>query len=897
MQTAERFSSDVVLSDGSLIRVAPVAPGDREALARFLEGLSSEALELRFNGPVGDRTRLLTWLLPSPNSFALAAWHEGTIVAHAAYHRMSPEVAEPGIIVAEPYWGRGLGTILLGQLSEAANADGISTLEHLVSASNPRVLTVIRDLGFPITQHFEPGLIRVTQPTSLSADVVERFSLREAASNAAAVRGFLRPRSVAVIGASTQRGTIGGELFHNCISGGFPGPVYPVNPNHPVVQSVVSYASISDCPGPVDLAIICVPAPAVLDVAEACASKGVRSLLVISAGFGESGEQGRALQRQLVETCRRHGMRLVGPNCMGIANTAPTVSLNAQFAALQPSPGSIGILSQSGAVGIALLDYANHLGHGMSSFVSVGNKADISGNDLLSYWETDDETNLILLYLESFGNPRKFAQIARRVSRKKPIVAVKGGRSAAGFRATQSHTGALVAASNVTVDALFRQSGVIRTDTLEEMFDVAAFLDSQPVPKGPNIGIITNAGGAGILATDACENAGLSVPELSAKTQEALRSFLRPDASVRNPVDMVASATRENYRTAIQILARDPGIDALVVIFIPPLELKASEVAQDILFAAGKIGGRVPIAAVLMASPDVPPLLSDGKVRLPSYQFPEAAVSAIAKAVEHGRWLATPDERPPTFPDVQRTRAATLVGTAVASGGGWLPPEKVQELLGYCGISTVAARYAATPEAAGAAADELGGQVVLKGIAPGVLHKRDAGAVVVGLEGRAAVESAARDMAARLASQGHPIERFLLQPQISEAVEMLVGVTHDSTFGPVVACGAGGTLVELVKDVVVRLAPLTEREADEMLASLRTYPLLTGYRGSPPADVTALRTLLLRVGRMADYLHGIVEMDLNPVMVLPDGKGVAVVDARVRVAETPPDIPLGAKKR
>ncbi len=897
MDEVARFTSDVVLSDGSIVRVTEATPADREAIVTFVGGLSSEAIELRFNGPVGSRDRLLEWLLPSPDTFVLLGWHEGAVMAQASYHRISPDVAEPGIIISERFWGKGLGSIMLGQLSEAAGAAGISTLEHLVSPNNSRILAVIRNLGFPITQHYEPGFVRVTQPTSLSREVIERFALREAAASAAAVRGFLRPRSVAVIGAARERGTIGGELFHNCLSAGFPGPVYPVNPKAAVVQSVPAYKSVMDVPGPVDLAILCVPSAMVVPTAEECAQKGVHSLVVISAGFGEAGEKGREMQQQLVDTCRRHGMRIVGPNCMGVANTSPAVNLNAQFSPERPVPGSIGILSQSGAVGLALIDYANHLGHGMSSFISVGNKVDISGNDLLNYWESDPDTKLILLYLESFGNPRKFAHIARRVTRQKPIVAVKGGRSAAGFRATQSHTGALVAASTVTVDALFRQSGVIRTDTLEEMFDVAVFLNSQPVPKGPNVAIVTNAGGAGILAADACENLGLSVPEMSPKTQEALRAFLRPDASVRNPIDMVASATRENYRTVSQIVARDPAVDALVVIFIPPLGLKAHEVAEDILFAAGKIGRRIPIVAVLMASTDVPPLLTQGDVRVPVYQFPEAAVTAIAKAVEYGKWLARPVEAPPTFTDIQKTKAASLVGVASSRGDSWLPSEKVQELLGYYGIPTVATKVVSTPEEAGAAAEALGGAIVLKGIAPGVLHKKDAGAVVLGLEGRAAVEAEARAMAHRLEAQGAVVQGFLVQPQIREAVEMLIGVTHDVTFGPMVACGAGGTLVELLRDVTVRLAPLTEREAEEMITSLKTYRLLQGYRGSAPCDVAALKDLLLRVGRLADDLHGIAEMDLNPVMVLPEGKGFAIVDARIRVAAMAPEIPLGAKKR
>lgn len=897
MDDSLHFTSDVGLRDGSIVRVAPAGPQDGPALGEFLHGLSAAAIEMRFNGPVADRTPLLKWLMPGPDSFGLLAWHGGKVVAHANYHVVSPGVAETGLLVADDFTGKGLGTILLGQLAERADEEGIFTFQHAIAPDNQRMLDVIRNTGFPLTQKFEKGLVKITHPTSLSQDVVERFALREAMANARAVSGFLKPTSLAVIGAARERGTIGGELFHNCLSGGFSGPVYPVNPNAEVVQSVLAYPSVLDCPGPVDLAIACVPASVMLQVAEQCGQKGVHSLLVISAGFAEASPEGRELQADLVDICRQHGMRLIGPNCMGIANTAPGVHLNGQFSTLRPLPGDIGILSQSGAVGLALIDYSNNLGHGMSSFVSVGNKADISGNDLLNYWEVDEATRLILLYLESFGNPRKFSRIARRVARKKPIVVVKGGRSPAGFRATQSHTGALVSTSSVTVEALFRQSGVIRVDTLEEMFDIAALLDSQPVPKGKNVAIITNAGGAGILAADACGNVGLQVPELSETTTRALRSFLRPDASVRNPVDMVASATVENYARTIQVIAKEPGIDAIVVIFIPPLTLKATVVADVIVEAARELHGSPSLVGVLMASKELPSILQSGDVKVPSFQFPEAAVSALAKAAEYGTWLSRPEEPAVVFEDIDKARAAAIVGSELTQGDHWLAQDKVQALLDCYHIPTAKAILVDSGPAAGTAAAEMGGKVVLKALAPKLLHKRDVGAVALGLEGAESVSRTATEMTAKLAKAGFPVTGFMVQEMLGNAIEMIVGVTHDSTFGPVVACGGGGTLVELIHDVSVRLAPMTGGEADEMISSLKTFQLLNGYRGSGQYDVAALRDLLLRVGRMADELQGIMELDLNPVMVLPEGRGLAVVDARVRVAEAAPEIPIGAKKR
>jgi acyl-CoA synthetase (NDP forming) len=582
---------------------------------------------------------------------------------------------------------------------------------------------------------------------------------------------------------------------------------------------------------------------------------------------------------------------------MGIINTDPKFNLNGQFTPYKPIPGKIGFLSQSGALGIAIIDHASRLGLGMSTFVSVGNKADISSNDLIQYWEGDDNTNLILLYLESFGNPRKFARIARRVGRKKPIIAVKGGRSTAGFRATQSHTGALVAASDVTVDALFRQAGVIRTDVLTEMFDVAALFTTQPIPKGDNVAIITNAGGAGILAADACESLGLQVPELADETQVALKDFLSSAAGVRNPVDMVASATSNDFARAIRAVANDPNVDALIVIFIPPMALRPEEVAGEILKAAQELGGRIPILSTFMASHGSPEILSDGQNRIPSYPFPEAAARALSRAVQYGKWLAMPEGNASIFSDVRREDAVAIVAHALREGERWLTPEEIENLLSCYGVSLVKTLRAATPEEAGRAALELGGQVALKAIAPGLVHKTEAGAVRLALSGKEETQEAAEQMISQLGSAGLKSTGFMIQPMVPSGIEMLVGVTHDPVFGPIVVCGAGGVLVELLKDAVVRITPLTDQDASEMIRSLKTFPLLNGYRGGPRYDVTALEQLILRVGALVEDIQEIGELDLNPVIVLPEGQGISLVDARVRVAEALPALPFGAKKR
>ena len=895
----EEFTSDVALRDGSLVVVRPAGAEDRSLLLEFVGALSPKTLSLRFAHPTSPEAALQQ-MIPAANDFALIAIRENRVVGHAGYQVTAPGRAEAAIVIADAYQSRGLGTLLLGELAEAANALGVLEFESLVVPENNGMIKLLGDLGFPTALKVEPGLIRVTFPTSVSPEVLETFEKREATAAAAALKGFFQPRSVAVIGASRERGTIGGELFRNILDSGFKGPVYPVNQKSDVVQSVLAYRSVLDCPGPVDLAVLVVPARAVIQAAKECAKKGVRSLVVISAGFAEVGEAGALIQSELAGLCAENGMRLIGPNCMGIANTDPEVSLNAQFAPFKPVPGRMGFLSQSGALGIAVIEETSRLGLGLSTFASVGNKADISGNDLIEYWETDDKTALILLYLESFGNPRKFARITRRVTRKKPIIAVKSGRSAAGFRATQSHTGALLAASDVTVDSLFRQSGVVRVDTIGEMFDAAALLSTQPVPKGGRVAIVTNAGGAGILAADACEDLGLKVPELAPGTQSELRSFLPATAGLKNPVDMIASATPDDYARAIRAVANDPGVDALFVIFIPPIAISAGDVASEILHETANLGGRIPLLTTFMAAHGAAEILSDGNTRVPSYPFPETAAKALSKAVEYGRWLATSQGAVRTFSDIRKGEAAAIVAKALAGsdgGGRWLSPEETKGILSCYGISLVNTVLAKTPEEAGAAARLIGQKVALKGVAPGLLHKTEAGAVRLNLLGEDETKSAAEEMLERLGTQHIEATGFLIQPMVPPGDEMLVGVTSDPVFGPVVACGAGGVLVELLRDVSVRVAPLTDKDAREMIASLKTYPLLTGYRGGPRYDVKALEEAVLRVGALVEDVREISELDLNPLIVLPEGQGVCVVDARVHVSETRPPLPLGAKKR
>jgi acetate---CoA ligase (ADP-forming) len=896
MSSVETFKSDVVLKDGSTVTIRPAGAKDRPLLSNFLGSLSEESLVLRFFTGGFDKKGAVEKLLPSSDCFSLIAFRETNIVGQAAYYVEKGNRAEVSVIVADKYQGKGLGTILVGQLAQFANAKGIETFEAMVMPENAKMLDVFKTLGFKAELKAQQGSIGVTFSTSLDPSVIERFERRDAIASESALGNFLKPKSIAVIGASRDPSSIGGELLHNILEAGFNGPVYPVNDKADVVQSVIAYRSVMDCPGPVDVAIIAVPARVVSAVAKECVQKGVKGIVVVSSGFSEIGKEGAELQDELVEICRESGMRLIGPNCMGIANTDPDVRMNAQFSPLNPRHGRTGFLSQSGALGIAVIDHANNLGLGLSSFISVGNKADISGNDLIQYWENDSNTDVILLYLESFGNPRKFARITRRATKKKPIIVVKGGRSAAGFRATQSHTGALLAVSDVTVDALFKQSGVIRVDTIAEMFDAAALLESQPVPKGQNVAIVTNAGGAGILATDTCEALGLNIPELSSATQDILRGFLPPEASVRNPVDMIASASAEQYARAIETVAKDPNIDAMIVIFIPPTEVRPEDVAHSILSTTRSMKRRTPLVTTFMASHGVPSILTEDQTRIPSYPFPETAAKALAYGVEYGKWLQSPEGNIAAFSDVRKGEALTIVAKAMGKGGGWLSAEETRALFDAYKIPQVKILYATSPEQVQAMSLQLGTKVALKGIASGLVHKSDAGAVKLNVEPGEVAKREAIEMKARVSAAGFELTGYLIEPMVSGGVEMIVGVTHDPVFGSVLVCGAGGVMVELLKDISVRVTPVTDRDADEMIRTLKTFPLLNGYRGGAIHDVESLKEVILRVGSLVEDIPEIAELDINPLMVLESGKGSVAVDVRVRVGEASPPLPLGAKR-
>jgi acetate---CoA ligase (ADP-forming) len=601
---------------------------------------------------------------------------------------------------------------------------------------------------------------------------------------------------------------------------------------------------------------------------------------VISAGFGEIGDAGKALQAELVEKIRAAGIRLMGPNCMGVINTDPAFKLNATFSPVYPTAGRLAFSTQSGALGLAILDYVNRLNLGISSFASIGNKADVSSNDLIQYWAEDPRTDVILLYLESFGNPRKFAQIARRVGRRKPIVAVKSGRSTAGARAASSHTGAR-ATSDALVDTLLRESGVIRTGTLEELFDVAALLSNQPVPAGRRIAIVTNAGGPAILAADACEANGLELPVLSPETQATLRSFLPAAASVTNPVDMIASAGADDYRRALAAVAADPKVDSIIAVFIPPL----LEAAPQVAAAIRSVETEKPLLATFMGAQGIAPALAP----VPAYAFPESAAVALAAVTRYGEWLRKPVGEAATLPEAERDVARSLVARALDDGGGWLAPADCDALLKAVGIPVIPSQVVRTWEEAVVAAERTGYPVVLKASGPTLVHKTEVGGVKLRLRSASDVRNAFEDLRTRL---GTAMEGAVLQPMLNGAVEVVVGALNDRAFGPMVMCGSGGIFVELLEDTAFRMCPMADEDAAALVGETKARVLLQGFRGAPAVDEAALRRMLVKVSQLVDACPEILEMDINPVMVLPSG----AVAADVRIKVGPRARPLAGRR-
>ncbi|MCG3135342.1 MAG: Protein lysine acetyltransferase Pat [Planctomycetes bacterium] len=728
--------------------------------------------------------------------------------------------------------------------------------------------------------------VTVRPPHPLAArrrsDDHRRMTPDDPAAARPSLDGIFRPKSVAVIGASRKRGHLARELLHNLVSFEFEGKAFPVNPGADVVHSIKCYPTVEDVPDAVDLAVIVVPREHVLAAAEACGRKGVNGLIVISSGFREVGPAGVERERELMAIVRRHGMRMIGPNCMGVINTHPAVRLNATFAPTPPLRGSVGFLSQSGAMGVAILENARRLGLGISMFASMGNKADVSGNDLLQYWEDDPETSLVLMYLESFGNPRNFTQIARRVTRKKPVVAVKAGRTAAGAAAAASHTGAL-AGTDVAVDALLSQCGVLRAVTVEELFDVALALHGQPLPAGRNVALLTDAGGPAIMATDALVGCGMELAKLSEATQAALADGLSPDSSVRNPVDMLGHAGGADYARCLKIILADPGVDAVICLYVPPVMHDPVEVAHAIFDAAQ--ASPKPVLCVLMARGEVIDAVKRrGGPSLPVYEFPESAARALAAMA---RYRELRDRAPGEIPAfrVDAAAAGAVMEAAARQGREHLSADEAARVLAAYGIRMVPSRLARNRDELRAAVRDLGTPVVLKISSPDIVHKTEIGGVVLDVQSAAQAEVAFDALLhrARAAKPDAVIEGVVVQRMARGGHEMIVGMTTDPSFGPLLMAGFGGIHVEVLRDVAFRVHPVTDRDAAEMVQSLRGSPLLAGVRGAAPACTEAYVEALLRVDRLVHDFVGIRELDVNPFLVAETAAECMGLDARIRI--------------
>jgi acetyl coenzyme A synthetase (ADP forming)-like protein len=882
---------DTVLRDGGVVHIRPIHPDDVDRLAAFQGRLSKKAVYRRwFNLHPGlspaEVERLA--VVNGQDHLALVATLGHRIIGVGEYDQVDgTDLAEVAFVVEDPHQGRGIATLILEELASAARHEGIRRFTAIVLPDNRAMLDVFRNEGFEEHEHFDDGLVEVDFPIADTSPSRQAAEAREQTAQARSVARILAPRSIAVVGAGQTPGSIGRELLASILGFGFTGPIYPVNRSATTVENLPGYRRVTDIPAEVDMAVLAVPATEVLSVVQDCAAKGVHGLVVISSGFAETGPEGRQRESAIVAAAREAGMRMIGPNCLGVINTHPDIRLDATFASTPPSRGPVGFLAQSGALGIALLAAAGHRGLGLSSFVSAGNKADVSGNDLLQYWEADEATKVILLYLESFGNPRTFARLARRVSTSKPIIAIKSGRSDAGQRAAASHTAA-AATPDIAVDALFHQTGVIRVDTVDQLFDTAQVLAEQPLPAGNRVAIVSNSGGLGILAADACAAVGLRIPALTQDTVAALRAAAPAAASLADPVDLGAGATPAACAAVVAAVLGDPNIDAVIAVFTP-ISVTGAELADRVGHAiaadAATHAGAKPVLFTLVGAADSPgdirqAVPADGPSPITILASPDGAASALARAVRYAEWRAQPSGTVPRL-EVDRAAAWHLIAAALSDRpeGGWLDANTAAQLCRAYGIPLVETRTATTATAAAKIAAAAGFPVALKADGPTLVHKTELGAVALGLTSQSQVRRAFSDMRSRL---GTTMQQAMIQPMTSAGVETVVGVVHDPSFGPLVMFGLGGVATDLLGDRAFRILPLTDLDAAQLVGSLRSSRLLFGYRGLPPVDISALEHLLLRVARLADDIPELAELDLNPVMATPTG--VYAVDVKIRIA-------------
>jgi acyl-CoA synthetase (NDP forming)/GNAT superfamily N-acetyltransferase len=868
---------DALRADGKIVHVRDLGPDDLGEIQKLHARASDRSTYLRFftlNRAGAQQYVAKIAEPPSTDHHALGAFVRGRMVGVAGFERVDENSAEFALLVADDSQQLGVGTLLMEHLAAAARGAGIKRFVAEVLGENSAMLKTARDLGFVSTTSVDHGTVDVVMELAPGLQTVTAIGNRDESAGSASLQPLLAPSSVVVIGAGNRVGSVGHEVLRNIIDGGFVGDVQVVNPNQSEVLGVPSVASPLDLATVPDLAVLAVPASKVASVIAECGERGVRAAVILGAGFAEAGLDGKRLQDEVLAVAREHGIRLVGPNCIGVVNTDPAVRLDATFAVLSRRPGRLAVLAQSGAFGIALMMAADEIGLGVSQFVSVGNKADVGGNDLMLAWAADPRTSVIGMYLESIGDPLRFARIARHVTRTKPIIAVKSGRTEAGRKGAASHTAA-AASPEIAIDALFRGSGVIRVRTVQEMLDTARVLADQPLPAGPRIAIVGNSGGPEILAADAASDAGL----VMAKLDEPVRALLRDaGAPVQNPIDLGAAIQPDATLAVLEALHASPEVDAVLTVFTDIAVTESSKMRAVIETAAAASGK--PTVAVEVGKPASTHELAGTPFALPVFTFPEPAAAALGNAYLYTQLRDKPEPTGVRPPGTSRMTGRALVTTALADGIEWLGAEDIALLLKQYGVAGCPQRVVSTADEAATAAAEFGYPVAIK-LAEAGLHKTELGGVRLGLRDELELRTTVADL-----SQGDgPPTKLLVQPMITGGTELIIGAVHDQHFGPLVMLGAGGVLTDVLGDRTFRLAPISDDDAEGMIGDLRSSRLLDGYRGSQPVSRAAIRNLLVRIATMVDDIPEIAELDLNPIVCR--GDELLAVDARIRIAHAP----------
>ena len=876
---------DGLLTNGEAVRIRPVVSGDADSLFDFFCSLPKDALQHRFGGARASIDRGEIGRLASVDyaaRMAFVAVAKGEIVGFAGYDRLGVGApsAEVAFVVAEEFQHHGVATLLFEGLAAFGRRLGIVQFVAEVMGDNVDMLRVFGATGLRATYRHDADIVQVSIDLEVTREYLAACDEREAIAERASVAAFLAPRSIAVVGAGRAEDNVGHLVVQSLLDGNYPGAIFPINLVATEICGLLAYPALHEVPASIDLAIVAVPAGAVPGVIAEATALGVRAVSVITAGFAETGRSGAVVEGEMLELARASGMRIVGPNCLGVINTDPAVRLAGTFARLHPSEGRLALISQSGAVGIVLAEQAAAVGEGLSCFVSVGNKLDVSSNDVLCFLEHDPRTEVIALYLESFGNPRKFARIARRIGLQKPIVALKAGRSDSGARGARSHTAA-AATPEVMVSALLERAGVIRVDRLEELLDVATLLSETKLPQGRRVALVGNSGGPLILAADACEREGLLVPELSAATRAALVDVVPAAAATSNPVDLTADGDAPILRKALEIVLDDSDVDAVVLVTTDLAALSADEARSAVV--AVSAGTNKPIVVCVLGGTAT----REERQRVAEIPSPERCAAALAHVCSYSRWRTTTL----SFDEEEQ---AGIAQPSVAQGivaahfkhdpdGGWMDLVEAAQLLRSCGLPVLETRGASDRGDAAAVADELGYPVVMKARAGALVHKSDVGAVVLGLSDRGEVLAAFDEMLARLGDQ---MGGAILQPMAEHGVEAIVGIAADAAFGPLVMVGLGGVLTDLLGDHAFAVPPITRSGAKLMIDELRARPLLDGYRGSLPVDRASLEDLIWRVAALAEKVPEVAELDLNPVVVTAEG--ALALDCKVRLTRLPP---------